>query len=412
MSVGTTLEWFDFGLYGVVAALVFPQLFFPPLSGAAGVLASFASFGVGLLVRPLGALVFAHFGDRIGRKRMLVVALLMMSFASLGIAVLPGYHAIGLAAPILLLLLRCVQGLSLGGETSTAQVMAVEYAPAGKRGLVGALVNLGSPLGQILVTVTLVLTEAIGGRQAFLATTWRIPFVVGFLMAFVGLFIRMKVAESPMFEVASGTERRTRAPLVAVIHDFPGVVFRLTLVWTPQVALYYVVAIFSLHYISDVLKMPPHIGLYLLLAANSVGAVTVVAGGRLSDRFGRRAVLAASLVLTIGGMLAYFPLLNTKMWGLMLLGSILTLPMSLLGYGALPAMLAEPFPTKVRLSGHATIFTLGNVIGGAPTPFVAEWLIAQTSSTVWLTVVLVCGLLIGLIALTSIPESRHLSLTE
>lgn len=404
--MGTMLEWFDFGLYGAVSAIVFPQVFFPSLDPVAGTLASLASFGVGLAARPLGAVVFSHIGDRAGRKKAMVIAIILMAAASLGMAALPGYDSWGIWAPLLLVALRCVQGLSLGGESTAAQLMAMEYAPPGRRALYGSLVNVGAPLGLGIVSLTLVAIRGAVGEEAFIEWAWRIPFLVGFLMAITGFVIRRYVNETPVFEEAKKKHAPVRRPILTMFKSYPRTVSRLTLLWAANVATAYIVNTYSAAYITKNLGMSSQTVFTLVLTATALGAIATPTGGYLADRVGRKKVLYTGTIISLVGVIAYFPLLNTETWPLMALGMILALNGQGLAFGALGAVLAEHFPTPVRYSGHAATYTLTNLVGGAATPFLAAWLI-NTSGTTWsIVAVLVAGYAVSLTMIHRTPETR------
>jgi MFS family permease len=381
--VGNTFVWFDFALFGTVSALVFPKLFFPALSPFAGQLATFLTFGVGLLARPVGALYFANAGDRLGRTKMLVLTLVLMSSASVGIGLLPGYPTIGVAAPILLVLLRLAQGFSLGGESSAAAVLALEYASPGRRGLTVATVVVGAPLGQVLVSLALVIVRGIAGESVFLAWAWRIPFMLGFGLAVIGYLIRRKVEETPVFRRAMArAAARVRTPIMALLRGYPKMVALLIALAIAPAALNYVCSVFALGYFKDQLHLPTQVGFTLLLATNLAGMFLNLLGGGLSDRYGRKPVMYAMMGVALVGSLLYFPLVGTRSWPVMLLASLLTLGALATAGGARGPLFAEPFPTTVRYSGHAAATTIGNVVGGSPAPFLAAALL-QWTGTPW-----------------------------
>lgn len=406
--VGTTLEWFDFGLYGAVSAVVFPQLFFPGLDPAAGVLASLASFGVGLAMRPLGAAIFSHIGDRAGRKKAMVMAIYMMGGASLGIAVLPSYAVLGIWAPLLLVAFRCLQGFSLGGESTAAQLMAMEYAPARRRALYGSLVNLGAPAGLALVTLTLVAVRGVAGESGFLEWAWRIPFVVGFVMAIVGFIIRRHIDETPVFKESKSQHQPVKRPLLTMFRRYPGRVARLTFLWAANVAVAYVVNTYSVLYITHDLGMSTQISFTLVLWATLLGVVATPLGGFVADKVGRKPVLFVGTLASLVGIIAYFPLLNTQEYPLMLLAMVLTMNGQGFAFGALGAVLAEHFPTSVRYSGHAATYTLTNLVGGAATPFIATFLVQSTGTTWSITGIIAAAYCLSLFMIHRTPETRNI----
>ncbi len=407
-SLGTWLEWFDFGLYGAVSALVFPELFFPALDPAAGVLASLATFGAGLALRPVGAGVFGRIGDRAGRKRAMVLAIFMMAGASLGIAVLPGYTAIGIWAPVLLLAFRCLQGFSLGGESTAALLMAMEHAPDRRRAFYGALVSVGAPAGLAFVTLVLVLVRFWAGEEGFLEWAWRVPFGLGFLVAVVGFLVRRYVDETPMFREARRRRPPLRRPMSTMLRLYPRTVVRLTLLWVANVAVSYIVNTYSIQYVTHDLGMPTETGLSLVFWATLLGVVATPLGGLVADRIGRKPVLFIGTCASLAGIVAYFPLLDSRMYSLMILAMAFTLNGQAFAFGALGAVLAEQFPTPLRYSGHAATYAMTNLLGGAATPFVAAFLV-QTTGTTWsITGVLVAAYGLSLFMIHRTPETRGL----
>jgi len=409
--IGTMLEWFDFGLYGSLSAIVFPTVFFPTLNPAAGTLAALASFGVGLAMRPLGALLFSHVGDRMGRKRSMVIAIILMGAASLGMGLLPGYAVWGIWAPVALVLLRCIQGLSLGGESTAAQLMAMEYAPRDRRAFFGSLVNVGAPLGLGLVSVVLVVIRGVVGEQAFIDWAWRLPFLIGFVMAVVGFIIRRYVNETPVFVEAQQRNGQVRHPIVSLFKLYPGRVFRLTFLWVANVAASYVVNTYSAAYITQNLHMSSQTVFTLVLIATLFGVIATPLGGYLADRVGRKPILFIGTAITFVGVIVYFPLLNTGSWPIMALTMILTLNGQGLAFGALGAVLAEQFPTQIRYSGHAVSYTLINLVGGSATPFIAAWLIGSTGTTWSFVALLVVAFIVSFIMIARTPETRGVSFT-
>ncbi|MEQ3552739.1 MFS transporter [Pseudonocardia nematodicida] len=407
-SVGTSLEWFDFLLYGALAGTVFPYVFFPSSSSTAALLASFATFGVGFIARPFGAAFFARVTDRVGRKHTMVVTLTIMGVASFAIACLPGYAAIGVLAPILLVVLRFVQGFSVGGETSSAQIMALEHAPDQRRGLYGAVVNLGNPIGQVLVASFILGAGLAVGEEALREWAWRVPFFAGALMAVVGYFIRRHIDESPAFVEAREIGARSASPLREVFAEQGGSIARMAAIWAPNTACSFVVTTWALSYITSTLGMSSTVTFSLLLGMNVIGLALVPLGGVLSDRFGRKRVLATCMTTSMLGSFALFPLLDTRNFALMLLAMVITQGAQLTAVGVMAALFAEPFPVPVRYSGHAAVYTLNNLVAGAPAPLVAAALLALTGSP-WSIVALLASMyVVSLALLRSAPETRWL----
>ncbi|WP_168587847.1 MFS transporter [Saccharopolyspora sp. ASAGF58] len=408
-SIGTTLEWFDFGLYGILAALVFPHVFFPDSSSATGLMASLAIFGIGLAARPLGAVLFANFGDRVGRRPILVITLSLMGAASLGIAVLPGYESIGLAAPVLLMVLRMVQGFSLGGESSAAQVMVIEYAEPRNRGFMGSLVNVGSPLGQVMITLSVVCVRAVVGEAAFESWAWRVLFAAGALMAVAGFVIRRRVDETPVYKQAVEVGAKTRMPMLEVVRRQPREIMRLAVIGASGTAVNYVVYTYSVSYITKNLGMSSEVSFWLLFVLSAVGVALVPVGGWLADRIGRKPVVFLDLGVGLVGICVYFPLLDTMSWPLMLVGMLLTVGVHWLGFGAWGAFIAEPFPTATRYSGHAATYTLTNLVAGAPAPLIAAYALEATGTTWSLTFLLALVYVLGIVCAIRSRETLGVS---
>lgn len=405
-SVGTALEWFDFSLYGVLAAVVFPQVFFPESSPTIGAIQSFATFGVGFLARPLGAIYFARIADRVGRKKAMVQSLTLMGIASLALACLPGYASIGVAAPAILVLLRFLQGFCLGGEASSAQIMALEYAPDQRRGFYGSMVNFGNPLGLVMVLGLLLGAGAFLSQDAIDSWGWRVLFGLGALIAVVGYFIRRKVDESPAFREAQAIGAETKTPLREVFRTNSRTVISLVLVWLPNTFLIFVVTTYGLSYLTKQLGFSSTTAYTLQLLLSLCGLVLVPLGGIASDRFGRRKTLFFTMGAAAAGTFVFFPLLDTKSPVLALLGMLIAQGPTYMSAGVMAAFFAEPFPTMIRYSGHASVYTLNNLIAGSSAPFVAAILLESTGTSWSIVAVVVILFTIALIALYTVPETR------
>ncbi|MGW6912841.1 MFS transporter [Kitasatospora sp. NPDC054939] len=366
--IGTAIEFYDFFIYGTAAALAFGPVFFPDLGTVGALLAAFSVYAVAFLARPLGAVLFGHFGDRLGRKATLVVSLLLMGVSTVAVGLLPGFAAWGWWAPALLVVLRVCQGIGLGGEWGGAALLIAENAPAGRRGRYGAYLQLGPTLGFALANgVFLVLTQVLDDR-AFHSWGWRVPFLASVGLVAVGLFVRLRLVETPLFRAA---EPRERIPVAEVLRDHWRTVLLGCGSITVGYALFYLTTTYALAYATTGLGVPSTVVLGMLLAGAAGKGLTVWVSARRSDRWGRRRTLLGATGLALLWSLVLFPLLETVSRPLMFLG--LAGSMAVLGclLGPVAAFLPELFPTRVRYTGAALTYNLGGVVGGATTPLIA-----------------------------------------
>jgi MFS family permease len=410
-TLGSALEWIDFTAYGAVAATVLPTQFFPTMDPSTAILASFATFGVGFFARPAGGVVLGILGDRLGRKIVLLYTLILMGVASFLIGLLPTYASIGLWAPGLLVLLRFLQGFALGGESTGAQLLTMEHAPANRRGFFGSLINVGAPAAQVLANGMLFLIAATMTSDQFMS------FLMSILLVLLGVYIRLKVEETPAFQhmqehlkTAKPGDRR-RVSMASVLRTHGRTVLRLLMYWAAPSACFYVVTVFSLGYLTKTVGISNQTAFLCLTGANFVAISTTLIAGAASDRFGRKppAIVASLVMLAIAA--AYFPLLSTGN------GIVVFLAMSIFAgaiqaqSGILPAFFAEPFPTSVRYTGSALAYTGANLVFSGPSPFLAAWLMQTSGGQVW-TVTAMCVILIvvSFIALLASPETRYVDL--
>ena len=374
--VGTTIEWYDFFIYANTAALVFAQLFFEPLGGQAALLLSFATVGISFLFRPLGAIVAGHLGDRVGRRAMLVATLVLMGAATTLIGVLPTYAQAGVIAPILLVLLRILQGFSAGGEWGGAALMAVEHAPEGKRGLYGSAPQLGVPLGMLLASGVLAVVTATFGIDGFLEVGWRIPFLIGVVLLVIGFVIRRSVEESPVFLELRESKARSRMPLVELMKKHWLLVILAALTFAGNNAAGYMsTGGYVLSYATTVHSMDRTAVLLCVSAASAVWACTTLLGGWLSDRWqSRRNVYLLGYALQIIWAFPLFLLVDTQIVVMVLISLSAWMLSTGLTYGPQAAYFAEIFPSRVRYSGVSLSYALGAILGGAFAPTIATWL--------------------------------------
>jgi MHS family shikimate/dehydroshikimate transporter-like MFS transporter len=375
--VGTTIEWYDFFLYGTAAALVFNELFFPGSSPTIGTLAAFGTFAVGFAARPIGGIVFGHFGDRVGRKSMLVISLLIMGIATFLIGLLPTHASIGILAPILLVVLRFAQGIGVGGEWGGAVLMSVEHAPKGKRGFYGSFPQMGVPAGLLLSTTVFALVQSTTSEAEFMAWGWRIPFLISIVLIGVGLFIRLRVLESPAFQQVKDSGTRASKPIVEVLKNHPRSVLVAMGMRVAENGTFYILTVFVLAYGEDTLDLSRGTMLTGVIIAASIGLVTIPLFGRLSDRFGRRPVYMAGALVSLAWAFPFFMLLDTKEPILIWLAIVVGVNLGHdLMYGPQAAYFSELFGTRVRYSGASLGYQLASVFAGGFAPLIAVALLA------------------------------------
>ncbi|MER5929037.1 MFS transporter [Streptomyces sp. NPDC002054] len=388
--IGTTIEWYDFFLYGSAAALVFNKLFFPSSDPLVGTLLAFLTYAVGFAARPLGGIVFGHYGDKIGRKKLLVLSLVLMGGATFAMGLLPTHASIGVGAPILLTLLRLIQGFALGGEWGGAVLLVSEHGSDQRRGFWASWPQAGAPGGNLLATGVLALLAAVQSDEAFLAWGWRIPFLLSGLLVVIGLWIRISVTESPVFleaqrkAAAGATETgiKEQPPVVEVFRT--GWRQVLTAIGTRlgENVSYYILTAFLLVYVSVHLELPKSDALNAVLIGSAVHFVTIPLWGALSDRIGRRPVTLIGAVGMVGWAFAFFALLDTKSFPVIALAVTVGLLLHGAMYGPQAAFISEMFDTRVRYSGASMGSQLASIIGGALAPIVAvELLKVYGSST-------------------------------
>ena len=402
--VGTTIEWYDFFLYGTAAALVFPQLFFPGQSPFAGILAAFATQFVGFVARPVGAAIFGHFGDRIGRKTTLMATLILMAVGTVLIGVLPTYQSIGVAAPILLVLLRVIQGIGVGGEWGGSVLLSMEWGNRNHRGLSASWPQIGVPLGLVLSTAVVRLTSGATGTEGFVAYGWRIPFILSIVLIGVGLFVRLRVVESPEFEKVRASNRIVKNPLLEVIKRQPKQILLTALVRTSEQAPFYLFITFVLTYAVKFLKLDGNAILGDILIAATLGLVSIPVFGRLSDRFGRRRVYGTGIVLTALFAFPYFGLLNTGNAFLVGFAVVISLLLHDIQYGPQAALIAESFDPDVRYTGAGMGYQLASVVAGGPAPLIAAALLAHYANSTAISVYIIICAAISMTALVLLPK--------
>ena len=414
--IGTTIEWYDFFLYASAAALVFNKLFFPTSDPLTGTLLAFTTYAIGFVARPIGGLVFGHFGDKVGRKKLLVVALLMMGGATFAIGLLPTYATIGAAAPLLLVLLRLVQGFALGGEWGGAVLIVSEHGDARRRGFWAAWPQAGAPAGNLVATAVLAILAATQSDATFLSWGWRIPFLLSAVLVVVGLWIRLTVAESPLFlEAARKAEERgvaEKAPIVQVfMHSWRQVLIAMGARMGENVS-YYIITAFILVYLTQGLGLERSVGLNAVLIGSAVHLVTVPLWGLLSDKVGRRTVyLFGAVGMGLWGFV-FFAMLDTRSFGVIALATTVGLVLHGAMYGPQAAFFAELFGTRVRYSGASIGYQLASIAAGAAAPLIAVALLDAWDSTLPVSLYLVAMCLITVVAVLLAHETRGTALEE
>lgn len=413
--IGTTIEWYDFFIYASAAALIFKTLFFAPAGNTLGTLLVFATVGVSFLFRPLGAFLAGHFGDKIGRRAVLVATLVCMGLSTALIGVLPTYAQIGIAAPIMLLILRIIQGLSAGGEWGGAALMAVEHAPQNKRGRFGAFPQVGVPLGLLLASGMLALMSGvIAPGDAFMEWGWRIPFLFSIVLLFIGHWIRRSVEESPVFEEIKERKSSSPTPVKDLFKNHSLLVIVAALVFAGNSAIgYMTTGGFIQNYTTAAdgpIQLPRTAILMSVALASVFWLIFTWVSGCLSDKIGRRNTYILGWIIQLVGVLALFPLVNlATIWSVTLALCILSVGIGMT-YGAQSAFYSEIFPASVRFSGVSIAYALGAIIGGAFSPLIATWLISQTQSTHSVSIYLAFMTIVGLLATLALRDRTGIPL--
>jgi len=418
--IGTTIEWYDFFLYGSAAALVFNKLFFPDSDPLVGTLLSFLTYAVGFAARPLGALVFGHYGDRLGRKKLLVLSLLLMGGATFAIGLLPTHATVGTAAPVLLTVLRLVQGFALGGEWGGAVLLVSEHGDARRRGFWASWPQTGAPAGQLLATGVLSLLTAVLSDSAFGSWGWRIPFLLSGVLVVVGLWIRLSVDESPVFKQALAQADARKAaqaeaeklPIVSVLkHHWRDVLVAMGARMAENIS-YYVITAFILVYATTSAGVSKQTALNAVLIASAVHFAVIPAWGALSDRVGRRPVYLLGAVGVGLWMFPFFSLVDTGGFGNLILAVTVGLVMHGAMYAPQAAFFSEMFATRMRYSGASIGAQFASVAAGAPAPLIATALLAEYDSSTPIALYVIAAAVLTVVAVGVAKETRHRDLTD
>lgn len=418
--IGTTIEWYDFFLYGSAAALVFNKLFFPGSDPLVGTLLSFLTYAVGFAARPIGALVFGHYGDRLGRKKLLILSLLLMGGATCAIGLLPTHATVGSAAPVLLTALRMVQGFALGGEWGGAVLLVSEHGDARRRGFWASWPQTGAPAGQLLATGVLSALTGLLSESAFESWGWRVPFLLSGVLVLVGLWIRLSVDESPVFKaaLAQAEARKTtgdsaeRMPLVAVLrHHWRDVLVAMGARMAENISYYVLTAFVLVYATSDHVGLGKQTALNAVLIASAVHFATIPAWGALSDRIGRRPVYLLGAVGVGAWAFPFFALIDTKGFGPLLLAVTVGLVFHGAMYAPQAAFFSEMFATRMRYSGASIGAQFSSVAAGAPAPLIATALLADYDSATPIALYVIAAALLTVVAVGAAKETRDRDLS-
>ena len=406
-SIGTIVEWYDFLIYGMAAALVLNKLFFPTIDPLLGTLAALGSYAVGFLARPLGGALFGHFGDRIGRKSTLIYTLVLMGLGTFLIGILPTYAKIGIWAPILLIALRFLQGIGLGGEWGGASVMVLEHAPKGRRALYGSFVQIGFPLGIVLATLVFSAVSKLPEAD-FLSWGWRVPFLVSVVLVALGLLVRANVVESPIFEAMKARRKIIKNPVLQSIVADPRTFFVAIGLNISEVSWVYMLTVFMVVYATGTLKLPKSLILNAILIAALVEIVTIPIFGYLADRIGRRPIYFIGTLFTLLFAFPLFWLFEIKTPEAVILTMVVAMSM---GHGLMfapeSAYLPELFGANVRYSGASFGFQTAAAIGGGFAPIIATALVGYMGGTAGVSIMLIVLALITLLATLFARETKN-----
>ncbi|MGI8312708.1 MFS transporter [Saccharopolyspora hattusasensis] len=405
--VGTSLEWYDFFLYGSAAALVFNEVFFPTFDPLTGTLLSFLTFATGFLARPIGGILAGHYGDRFGRKKVLLFTVSLMGGSTVAIGLIPSYATIGVAGPILLIVVRLAQGFALGGEWAGGALMIAERAPSTRRGYLTSFVQVGVPIGTLLSTAVLYLMSGTLSRDAFVQWGWRIPFLMSIVVVLIAIYIRRKVGESPAFtELDAETRTTGHAPILNLLKTQPLDVLRVIGIRAGADIVYYLLVTFLLTYVTTTLGLPRSVGLLATLIGAGMQLFTYPAFAALSDRYGRKSLTIFGAAGALVWMVAFFPLVDTKSTGLIVLAVLGGLFFHSAMYGVQASWICELFDTRHRYSGASLGYQLSGIVGGSLAPTIAVALLQASNSTTPVVVYACAALALVLVAASLTRETR------
>lgn len=406
--VGTTIEWYDFFLFGTMAALVFPQLFFPGNDPYVGLLQSFAALFVGFAARPLGAAFFGYFGDRIGRKATLVTTLLLMGIASMLIGLLPSYETGGIIVTILLVFFRFCQGFGAGGEWGGSVVLSVEWSPKGKRGLMGSMTQVASPIALLLSSAVVSLTIFLTGDN-FHVWGWRIPFLISIILVIIGFIIRRGVADSPQFTKMKKENRLSKQPVRDVFKKYPKTIFLVVLAGLAQGVPFYVFTTFAISYGSEQLQIKEQFLTNTLMVVSVVEIIVILYAAHLSDKFNRKSIFYFGALVTILFAFPFFWLFDTKSALLIVLAMSIAIVGAGTVYGPLAALIAECFPAELRYSGTSLGYQLSAAIQGI-SPMLCVYLLNTFNSSAPISIYLIVASLLAIVAVAKLKKATYMDM--
>jgi MFS family permease len=411
-TVGTTIEWYDFLLYSTVTGLVFGKLFFPKSDPLVGVLEAFAIYTVGFIARPIGAMIFGHYGDRIGRKGALIATLLITGLATFAVGFVPTYETVGIWGAVILTIIRFIQGVGVGGEWGGSVLLAMEWARTNKhRGFITSWPQLGGPAGLLLANIAVLVFSRISGDQ-FLVWGWRIPFMLSIVMVGIGLYIRLGIMETPAFRRLVAEKRIERVPVKEVLKRQPRSIILAALARMAEQAPAYIYLAFVFAYGTQILHQPRDFLLTSLIAAGIVSFATIPLAGHLSDRFGRKRIYLIGAVATgIFGFI-YFAMLNTRVPALIFLGIVLSFVPHDLLYGPQAALIAECFTPRLRYSGASIGYQVSSIISGGPAPLIATALLAAFGSGYVIALYILFCAIVSIIATALMPDYTNRDISE
>ena len=415
---GTSIEWFDFFLYGTAAALVFPVLFFSEdMPRYVSLIASFSTFAVGFLARPLGGVIFGHYGDRFGRKKALIIALTLMGASTTLIGLLPTYSQIGFLAPLLLVFFRFIQGLAVGGQWGGAMLLVTENAPANRRGFYGAFAQAGAPTGLVLANLAFIAVSTSMSEQDFMSWGWRLPFVASIVLIALSLYIQLTIEDTEVFRRLSSSARESKqevqkSPVIRVVKQYPREILLAAGAFLAVQVSFYIFVTFAIAYGTDYggVGLSETEMLLAVLVSSAMQIPGVFYFSHLSDRIGRRKIYMAGAILMGGWSFVVFPLMDTGSIPLIVLGLGVAQIIISMMYGPQAAMLAELFATEVRYSGASLGYQLGAIVGGGAAPIVATAILASTGETIGISIYIALASLITWVSIFLLKETNTRSL--